>query len=169
MPQKTSSKDYRSFTRKPFLERFFKAFKVSQTKECWEWQRTPNANGYGVITNEGKSITASRASYEIYLGKIPKGKLVLHKCDNKLCVNPNHLYAGTQKQNIRDYLKSDNYKPPTGNKKQRGHKNVKAKLNEKKVLQIRFSSAQDIARKYKISECTVWAIKSKRTWSWLKD
>jgi hypothetical protein len=88
--------------------RLLKGIKVNFETECWEWQgaiRSKNS-GYGCIDIGGKVNgilwNVHRYSYTIFKGEIPKGLLVLHKCDNKICCNPNHLFLGTQKDNIRD-------------------------------------------------------------------
>ena len=69
---------------------------------CYEWQSTIKRDGYGQFWMNGKSVRAHRAAYELLVGDIPEGKMVLHKCDNRKCVNPDHLYIGTAKDNVRD-------------------------------------------------------------------
>jgi hypothetical protein len=68
---------------------------------CWEWQGAINAEGYGGLGRAGK---AHRASYEAFIGPIPPGLWVLHNCDNRCCVNPDHLYVGTAKDNRKDFM-----------------------------------------------------------------
>lgn len=65
---------------------------------CWLWTGATTGPGYGKTTG----VDAHRAAYTIFKGAIPKGKYVLHRCDIKLCVNPDHLWAGTQKENVLD-------------------------------------------------------------------
>jgi hypothetical protein len=69
---------------------------------CWLWTKARGKKGYGQIWIVDKFIRVSRASYEIFVGPIPEGLIVMHKCDNPPCFNPDHLKAGTQKENIRD-------------------------------------------------------------------
>ena len=83
-------------------------FDIRHTKDpetgCWLWDN-PNCNcGYGGVTYEGKWIQASRFSWIVHYGEIPEGMCVLHKCDVRHCVNPDHLYIGDKKQNRKDYM-----------------------------------------------------------------
>src|SRR5262245_48340005 len=70
--------------------------------ECWEWWGSCDAKGYGRLKLNGKSYKAHRLSYEINVGEIPEGLFICHRCDNKLCVNPKHLYPGTPQDNTND-------------------------------------------------------------------
>ena len=80
--------------------------KVYKSKDCWEWIRQINSNGYGVLQcgpRKGrKMVRAHRISYKLHNGPIPEGLLILHKCDNKLCVNPDHLELGDYSKNLKD-------------------------------------------------------------------
>lgn len=69
---------------------------------CWLWDGLINADGYGKVTIARKSCRAHRVAWEIYNGRITKGADILHKCDVRLCVNPKHLFMGTQQLNGRD-------------------------------------------------------------------
>jgi len=69
---------------------------------CWEWERCIGRSGYGNVSVNGITEGAHRLAYFLWNGPIPHGRLVLHKCDNKKCCNPNHLFIGTHKENIRD-------------------------------------------------------------------
>lgn len=71
---------------------------------CWEWQRLKTGD-YGKVRWESKTISAHRASYLAFKGNIPKGKWVCHTCDYPLCVNPDHLWIGTAKENAVDKVK----------------------------------------------------------------
>lgn len=87
--------------RKDPKERFLEKVKVAESG-CHEWQSTIHRDGYGKFWHNGAIRAAHRVSYELFCGEIPKGKHILHTCDNRKCVNPEHLYAGTAKDNVRD-------------------------------------------------------------------
>jgi hypothetical protein len=95
--------------RVPVLDRFWA--KVDKREDgCWEWlgmrlkpgTRTRNGAGYGYLWLEGKMVRAHRLAYELFVGPIPTGLLVLHSCDRPWCVNPEHLRVGTHADNVRD-------------------------------------------------------------------
>jgi len=70
--------------------------------QCWEWKRSKNIYGYGTMRVNGKTVLSHRLSYSLFNGNIPEGLLVCHKCDNAGCINPDHLFVGTQTDNMTD-------------------------------------------------------------------
>lgn len=80
-------------------ERFWE--KVQQTETCWSWTAA-SMNGYGLLQVARRPVRAHRLSWELHFGEIPEDMDVLHKCDNRGCVRPDHLYLGTDVENARD-------------------------------------------------------------------
>lgn len=127
---------------------------------CHEWNGTIALNGYGMVHFNGKSYLAHRASYMEAKGDIPFGMNVNHHCDNRRCVNPEHLYVGTQKQNIADMLSR-------GRADRRGEKTHSRRvLTWGDVRTIRASGQPnvDLAREYHVSRDCIYSVVNHRTW-----
>ncbi len=87
------------------LARFWCKVRRTTPSDCWHWMAgKKGCGGYGGFYAAGVDTYAHRVAWQIANGHIPAGLLILHKCDNPSCVNPDHLYAGTQKDNVRDKL-----------------------------------------------------------------
>jgi len=86
------------------LDRFWEKVDVRSPDECWNWKGRKNEFGYGLFDLMQIPKRAHRVIWELLNGPISEGKQVLHKCDNKSCVNPDHLYLGTHTDNVMDIL-----------------------------------------------------------------
>jgi hypothetical protein len=150
------------FNSLPMPERFW-AY-TEKKGDCIIWTGAVNGNGYGCLRLNGKAITASRKAFELYNGKIPDGLFILHRCDNPLCVNPEHLFAGTHQDNMRDR----DIKGRVGGIaiSSVGEGNVKAKLTEQDVLAIRSSTegSRALGKKYGVHRVTIQGIRRKKIW-----
>lgn len=93
-------------------ERFFRFISIVENG-CWNWTGC-TIRGYGAFQLEGKVIKAHRLSWILHKGAIPNGLLVCHTCDNPLCVNPAHLFIGTNKDNVADREVKGRNRPPQG-------------------------------------------------------
>lgn len=98
----------------PLEKRFWKFVTRNGPKECWEWTGGMSTHGYGKIATggAGNSEVAHRVSYRIKYGQIPNGLQINHRCDNRKCVNPRHLYAGTAKDNTHDSMARGRWRSP---------------------------------------------------------
>lgn len=89
------------------VEMFWQNVRKAEGDGCWEYQRTSHHFGYGRFKINGKRHYTHRLSWELHFGPLPKGKdrldvCVLHRCDNPRCVRPDHLFLGTQRENMHD-------------------------------------------------------------------
>ena len=143
--------------------------KVEKTNGCWKWQAGKNEAGYGTFMFQRKNVYAHRESYEIHFGPIPPGMCVLHKCDNPSCVNPGHLFLGTNADNTADMLEKGRWRQPARNPR-RGEKHPMSKLTWKQVDEMRrlYATGEhrqiDLARQYGISTTNTCDIIHNRTW-----
>lgn len=129
-----------------------------------------DADGYTRVFVNGKHERLFRYIYEQKYGKIPKEKVIRHKCDNAYCCNINHLEIGTQLDNVRDMIsRNRNYKGE--HKTIQGEKNVNHKLIEQQVKEIYLSnlSSYKLAKIYNVSRAAIIFIKNKKQWKWLTD
>lgn len=110
--------------------RFWKKVAKGSGDSCWNWTGSL-VRRYGAFQVNGCLRKAHRISWEIHFGKVPDGLWVLHKCDNPICVRPDHLFVGTNQDNVDDRQAKGRNNPP------KGEDHTHAKLTEKDVLEIR--------------------------------
>lgn len=144
--------------------RFWQYVDVRKKDECWNWLGCLAIRGsYGQINEKGKLLKTHRVSYILQYGKIPKNKIICHKCGNPKCCNPFHLYAGTALDNIADAKRHGTFFVPDGAKGEQHHD---AKLNKEKVLFILNSKKKgaDLARQFSVTPSAISAVRKGRTW-----
>jgi hypothetical protein len=129
---------------------------------CWIWMGSTTSRGYGQLIDDNKKYYAHRASYEAFVGEIPSGMYVCHRCDNRFCVNPSHLFVGTQKDNLQDMK--------IKGRSTRGEKNKQAKLTKHAVEAIKWGlkngiKEKDLAENWGVCRQTINNIKNKKRWS----
>lgn len=143
-----------------FNLRKMREIKYEIISECWVCtSHKPNADGYPSTKINRKNCRIGRLFYERFKGPIPNNEIVRHTCDNRKCINPDHLILGTHKENMRDM--AERGRAPFG----RNHHNVK--LCESQVLEIRQNktdSMMTLAQKYGVSKTQVWKIKHRVNW-----
>ena len=150
--------------------RFWSRVDIRGPNECWEWQGgTDGGKGYGRIrwgSPRKIRVGAHRVSWELHHGPIPDGMLVCHTCDNKPCVNPAHLFLGTNQDNLRDAAHKG--------RMARGEHQSSSKLTEPEVLEIyrRYwwgDSRNVLAQEFGVSRASIWNIGTGKCWGWLTN
>jgi len=132
---------------------------------CWLWAAALDKDGYGKLRVGGRMLSAHRVSYELHNEPIPNGMCVCHCCDTRLCVNPTHLFLGTQADNNRDMTIKGRQDTA------RGEASGTAKLTEADVLSIRALYAtgglthRELAKRFGVERSNVSHIVSRKTWS----
>lgn len=158
-----------------FEDRFWVRVDRAKEDECWEWQGSLDSSGYGNLSESGKQGAAHRQAWELEHGN-PGDDWVLHTCDNKKCVNPNHLYLGDHTQNMADawdrgLMTPNNNLPPI---EERGGEDAPgAKLSKKEAQEVKEmigdKTQEEIAIEYGITQTTVSQIKLGQTWECLEE
>ena len=145
-------------------ERFFAKVNKDAPDGCWEWTASMRVRDYGGFVFYGENMLAHRASWIIHNGDIPENMCVLHKCDNPTCVNPDHLFLGTQADNVTDMCVKGRKAIFTGDN------NSNSKLNTRNVLDIRkhWSAKKmtriEMAEFFKVDITTINRVISRSTW-----
>lgn len=154
------------------MKRFWDKVDQREIGECWNWTAAKDRHGYGVFRFDKKLWRAHRLSYSLAYGPIPKGEgyhgvCVCHHCDNRQCVNPNHLFLSSAKGNSANAAQKDRLGGPVGELSGR------AKLSSKQVIAIRKQhslgdiSLHQLADKYRVHHTTILAIVKRWTWTHL--
>lgn len=151
--------------RAPFADRFMANVSPEPNTGCWIWTGSIHTRtGYGQIPSGGatatvgKTLKAHRAAFELFKGKIEIGLSVCHTCDNRWCVNPDHLFLGTTADNLRDMRRKDRHT--------RGERTPWAKLTDEQVRAILCMSGShnSIARQFGVSASIIARIRKRQIW-----
>lgn len=153
------------------IDRFWMQTEKKGPNDCWIWKGYYGCGGYlPIIQVNGKQIRAAKFAYEAFVAPMPEGKFACHKCDNPACVNPKHLFAGNQDENMKDMKSKDRaYKP-------KGEANPKAVLTEQDVRFIRKNykfrdpkfSQKALAIRFGVCINAVHEVLSGKRWSHVK-
>lgn len=146
--------------------------RVRKTDACWLWTGGRSSGGYGAARSaNGRQSCAHRVAYELSVGPIPEGLQVLHSCDNPSCVRPDHLFLGTQLDNMKDM--ADKGSKATGRRLnhpiQEGELNHNARITRSEASEVKRLYAKgipqaQIARRLGISRLNVWNIVHGKSW-----
>lgn len=151
------------------LTRFENSFLAEPTSGCWLWEKGYSNKGYGKFSLGLKTIGAHRASWMLYRGEIADGLFVCHKCDNRGCVNPDHLFLGTQVENMEDAARKgrlDWFGTPRENLR-KGSDHPTSVLTEEDVREIKSMSevsGHRLAETYGVSATVIYNIRKGISW-----
>lgn len=131
---------------------------------CWEWNGWLSPKGYGRIYSNGRNIGAHCASWEYHRGPIPQGVCVLHRCDNRPCINPDDLFLGTRADNNFDMRSKGRSVPP------RGESHGASKLTIPAIRLIRETPVgpnvtRELAERFSVSRATICNVRSRKVWA----
>ena len=144
-------------------QRFFQS--VRKTEDCWLWEGAHTNFGYGVIGWHAKSASAHRVGWELHFGPIPKGLMVLHRCDRPACVRPEHLFLGTSKDNALDKMAKGRHRYHVF----QGEDHGRAKVTNEEVRAIRRLYAEgisgpELSRRYGLGKTSTYRIIRRQSW-----
>lgn len=164
---------------KDYVRFWSKAELTANPDKCWIWQKSVDTGGYGSHSIGGRNYTSNRVAYASFYKKDPGNFHVLHKCDCRRCINPHHLFLGTNYDNVKDKMAKGRQGRPIGKlsgshthpeKILKGSKIGTSKLTEDQVLEIRKRHKEEklstykLANIYKVSQALIWYAVNNKTW-----
>jgi hypothetical protein len=165
------------FSKRPIDERWRDSYLIHPRTGCCIWQRDKAKNGYGRICVDGVRHYAHRFAWLFLVGPIPDGMQVCHTCDNKLCVNPSHLFLGTMDENMADKMwkgrqsKGETRREVMRKVARRGETHPRALLTAEQANEIRNADRgithRDLAKEFGVSVSCVQQIRVGRNWKHL--
>ena len=150
------------------MEKYINRFKskLKKTDGCWNWTGYLIKLGYGHSSFNKKTILAHRLSWILHKGEIPDGMCICHSCDNRKCVNPDHLWIGSHTDNVRDmFIKGRNFKKSRKGENSRHRKLDYLKVENIKKLKLCGMKSVDIAKIYDVIPATICHVLKGKTWT----
>ncbi|WP_126463654.1 HNH endonuclease signature motif containing protein [Sulfuritortus calidifontis] len=145
----------------PLRSRFLAKFAFDSNTGCWIWTGARHPQGYGLIKlKDGAQLRAHRVAYELAHGPIPDGLQVCHRCDNRRCVRPGHLFLGTAKDNAADMVAKGRAARNTG------ERNGASRLTRQDIEAIRADDSlyRELASRFRVSPSAIGLIKRRERW-----
>lgn len=130
-----------------------------QHDSCWLWKGASKGNGYGHVKYKSRNIPAHRMAYQLFIGEVPESMDVCHVCDNRQCVNPDHLFLGSRSENMQDAKQKGR---TSGGHRKHLKEHVVQEIKQRLSAGI---SVKKLSRVYGLSEHRINAIKSGRTYT----
>jgi hypothetical protein len=150
----------------PIKDRLLLRRNIAPGTSCWDWVGA-TVGGYGAINIAGKTRRVPRIAYEAWRGPIPAGLFVCHTCDNRRCFCPDHLFLGTNKDNVRDCISKGRFRLGRGSR-QRCAKLTEADIPAIRELLAAGNSQREVAKQYGVTQATISPIAIGRTWAHVK-
>ena len=138
--------------------------KIRIEGECWVYPNKPAVNGYIYLSIDNKKTLSHRLFYRLFKGGIPKNSFVLHKCDNKRCCNPEHLFIGTQKDNMQDMISKNRQKFFLKEGMEHPFRKINIDIVKKIRKEHETKSFRELAKIYGLGKTTIEQIINKRIW-----
>ena len=153
---------YRIVLSESLRQRWWAKVSPEPNSGCWLWDAATHPRGYGQIRDSGRTIKAHRVSWALHYGD-PGNKLVCHKCDNRACVNPEHLFLGTNDENMADMVRKG--RSPS----RAGERNPRAILTQQTARELKSLRGvigwRDASAQFGVSRGTVYDVWSGRKWA----